>query len=305
MPLSLADYLAYVRSRALPGYAPPASVAADPDFGTRSSVVSDPAGTSNTGTAALAGRGDTSLGGRLALNADMNVSNVSMAKNALGLVGLFAGPLGGIASKAAALGVNMHNQSEISQALSKAGFKIGESPPELVAEAINQAMQAQPQNPQITMGLPGTPGHPAFGHLGFNAPSQTPNPTNNLNIFGQRADENAPPPDETAPPSTIDVNEGQTAGSATGNAGTGAGVAGGAAPGGSSGGTSTSGSGDAYHEGGVVQDREPGLEERITALEQEYVVRADRSKKYRPLLEAINKGSEPAIKRALKAALTA
>lgn len=270
--MNLSDYLAYVRSQALPPTG---------EFGTRSSLSNDSGGPGVTGTAGLPGVGDTSLGGRLALNADLNVNATSIAKGAFGLMGLLAGPLGGIASKAAIAGINAHNQAEINNALSKAGFKVGEAPPELVAEAINEALNAPQNNPQITMGLPGTLGHPAFGHQGFNPASPFGAP------YGQARADEAPP----APAAEGDPNAD----------GPGPGVSGQGGPGS---GTGVSSGDTTEHTGGPIADLMPGDERRVLQ-EGEYVVRRDRAEKYRPLLEAINRGKPQQVKRALKEAMTA
>lgn len=77
------------------------------------------------------------------------------------------------------------------------------------------------------------------------------------------------------------------------------GAPGGAAPGGT-GGSSPSGGegGQSPHTGGEIQDRNPrSMEERVTALQGEYVIQRGPSQKYRKLLEAINQDRPADIKR--------
>lgn len=114
----------------------------------------------------------------------------------------------------------------------------------------------------------GVPGSPSLADLGLNTGQPAPGPTAPLGPLG------VDPLGETG---------GETAGTPDGG-GLGAGIGSGAGTGEAS---------VAEHRGGVIEDRYPGREEPRRLLEQEFVVRPGPSKKYRPLLEAINQNRPP------------
>lgn len=245
---------------------------------------------------------------------------VASAVPGTGPVGTIAGIPGALSGLASMLGVsptfglsgNMtQNTSEgpVSVAPTYSGLMSalanafsGKSNFAAVDPSTGQMTTAAPQ-PGITMGIPGTPGHPAFGHQGFNAPSQTPNPDGNINITGAPRGDNAPTggppgppgPPGVGPPGLDDGGMGGVPSGPAGPSGPGPGDPSGTGPGGPA-------SSSDMKKGGVVsgrkspKDTHKGFARKkgtevvpINAHQGEFVVNKNATNAARPELEALNR----------------
>lgn len=272
MGLSLANYLTWLHSQTT-GRVPPIGLG---QFGTFSAAPplsgrEVPTSPGETGQGSSPETSDQSTGGRISLAAQLDDPN-SLANVTLGLMGTLAGPLGTLAVSVGKAAMASHNQAALTQGLR------GEQGPQLTSQRVSEAISQNNRGP-----APDAPPDEAVPDVDI-----TNSPDMGL-VAGLTGGPGGP--------------AGAAAAAAAAGQGGNTGVGTGEGPAGESGGVG----GTAYHQGGVVRDRRPGMDEPITAQQGEFVVARGPAKKYRGLLEAINEGDVPEIKRqarTLKEALT-
>jgi len=202
------------------------------------------------------------FGGRLGTTA------ANFGLNALGFPNApMASLLGLLGVPTSLLGLARHGLgTSVGVATGNSGIPSGDFDATLADLALNEANLA-PLG--LTMGRSGPTTN--FGTRGPDAPDPTP----------------APPPDFDTEGAAFGLSDGSGNSSGDGTAGPGAG------------GTGSSGDAAAYHKGGMVRDRQkrPRGEEAATLQEGEFVVDRDSTRKYRPVLERMNREEPRGLER--------